>query len=122
MFWRKKDTNTTAINWEPLNEVAQLEQILEESKTQPILIYKHSTRCGISSMALDRIEREWSEAGNHIKTYYLDLITYRNVSNIVAEMFNVWHQSPQVILIKDGKAVFDDSHMGISVQNILSHA
>ncbi len=116
MFWKKKETNTTEVGWEHLTEASQLERILEESKAKPVLIYKHSTRCGISSMALDRLERSWDEEGKAIKPYFLDLITYRNISNIVAEMFNVYHQSPQIIVIKDGKAVFDESHMGISFQ------
>lgn len=122
MFWKKKETNAVEINWEYLREVSQLEQILEESKEQPVLIYKHSTRCGISSMVLDRLERSWGEEGNAIKPYFLDLIAYRNISNIVAEMFGVYHQSPQVILIKDGKAVYDDSHMGISFQALTHYA
>ncbi len=116
MFWKKKETNTVEIGWEQLTQTSQLETILEESKERPVLIYKHSTRCGISSMALDRLERSWDEDGKAIKPYFLDLIAYRNVSNIVAEMFNVYHQSPQIIVIKDGKAVFDESHMGISFQ------
>lgn len=120
MFWKKKETNTIEVGWEHLTEASQLESILEESKTKPVLIYKHSTRCGISSMALDRLERSWDEEGKAIKPYFLDLIAYRNISNIVAEMFNVYHQSPQIIVIKDGKAVFDESHMGISFQAVKS--
>jgi bacillithiol system protein YtxJ len=116
MFWKKKDKNTVEIGWEKLTETAQLERILEESKEKPVLIYKHSTRCGISGMALDRLERSWDETGDGFKSYYLDLIAYRNISNIVAEMFNVYHQSPQVIVVKNGKAVYDESHMGISFE------
>ncbi|MCE7996698.1 MAG: bacillithiol system redox-active protein YtxJ [Roseivirga sp.] len=118
MFWKKKETNTVEIGWENLTQTTQLEKIIEESKEQPVLIYKHSTRCGISSMALDRLERSWDEDGNAIKPYFLDLIANRNISNIVAEMFNVYHQSPQIIVIKNGKAVFDDSHMGVSFQAV----
>lgn len=120
MFWKKKETNTIEVGWEHLTEASQLESILEESKTKPVLIYKHSTRCGISSMALDRLERSWDEEGRAIKPYFLDLIAHRDISNIVAEMFNVYHQSPQIIVIKDGKAVFDESHMGISFQAVKS--
>lgn len=120
MFWKKKEKNTVEIGWENLTQPAQLEKILEESKEKPVLIYKHSTRCGISSMAMDRLERSWDEEGEGFKPYYLDLIAYRNLSNIVAEMFDVYHQSPQVIVIKNGKAVFDQSHMGISFQSLKS--
>jgi len=114
MFWKSKKTKEVNINWERLTETSQLDEIVEESKTQPVLIYKHSTRCGISSMAMDRLERSWDESGEAIKPYYLDLISYRNISDQVAEKFRVYHQSPQVILIKDGQVVYDDSHMSIS--------
>lgn len=120
MFWKKKETNAVEVGWENLTQTAQLEKIIEESKELPVLIYKHSTRCGISSMALDRLERSWDEGGKAIKPYFLDLIANRNISNIVAEMFNVYHQSPQIIVIRNGKAVFDESHMGISFQAVKS--
>lgn len=122
MFWKKKETNTVEIGWENLTQAAQLEKILEESKEQPVLIYKHSTRCGISSMALDRLERSWDEDGKAFKPYFLDLIAHRDISNIVAEMFNVYHQSPQIMVIKNGKVVFDESHMGISFQALKNWA
>lgn len=121
MFWNKKQKQRTGIEWEPLTEVSQLENILEESKDRPVLIYKHSTRCGISGMALNRLERSWDAEGTIIKPYFLDLISYRNISNIVEEMFGVYHESPQVILVKNGKAVYDDSHMGISFSALKQH-
>lgn len=114
MFWKSKKSNPVTINWETLTDSAQLDQIIEESKERPVMIYKHSTRCGISSMALDRLERSWDESGDQIKAYYLDLLSYRQLSDQVAETFQVYHQSPQVILVRDGKAVYDDSHMSIS--------
>lgn len=114
MFWKSKKSDRVAINWETLTDSAQLDQIIEESKERPVMIYKHSTRCGISSMALDRLERSWDESGEQIKAYYLDLLSYRQLSDQVAEIFRVYHQSPQVILVKDGKVVYDDSHMSIS--------
>lgn len=122
MFWNKNKSSKVEINWERLTEASQLEQIIEESKERPVMIYKHSTRCGISGMALDRLERSWDESGETIKPYYLDLLAYRSVSDLVAETFKVYHQSPQVILIKDGQAVYDDSHMGISFNALTSAA
>ena len=122
MFWKKKESNSIEVDWQLLTSTNQLDQIKEESKTQPVMIYKHSTRCGISSMAMDRLERSWDEEAQKIKAYYLDLIRYREVSNQVAETFKVYHQSPQVILVKDGDAVYDDSHMSISVEALKSNA
>lgn len=122
MFWKKKEV-ANPIQWYALNELSQLEDIVKESNEQAVLIYKHSTRCGISSMALDRLERTWDhESGKKIKAYYLDLLAFREVSNAVAEKFAVYHQSPQVILIKEGKAVFDDSHMAISYDGFEKYA
>ena len=114
MFWNKEKKETTNINWNHLNELNQLESLKKESQQQPVLIYKHSTRCGISGMALDRLERSWGKELASIKTYYLDLISFRDISNAVSESFGVYHESPQVILIINGEPVFNASHMDIS--------
>ncbi len=122
MFWKKTNKESAPdINWQPLNSIEQFSQIKQESESQPVLIFKHSNRCGISSMALNRLEREWSEDLGGIKTYFLDLITYRDVSNATAQTFEVGHQSPQVILVKNGKAVYDASHMSISTDALKNH-
>lgn len=109
------------MNWNSLTDESQLEVIKQESEEAPVLIFKHSTRCSISSMAINRLERSWNDDKN-IKAYYLDLIQYRDISNLVAQEFNVQHQSPQVILVKGGEAVYTDSHMGISADRIESAA
>jgi bacillithiol system protein YtxJ len=108
------------MNWTPLTEEAQLETIKEESKEQPVVIFKHSTRCSISSMAKSRLERE--EAPDDVKFYYLDLIAYRGLSNKIAEVFQVHHESPQVLVIKDGECTYDESHNGISMSELAEQA
>ncbi len=109
------------MSWNTLNNLAQIEQIKIESQEKPVLIFKHSTRCSISSMAWDRIKRNWKpEDSEKISPYYLDLIAYRPVSNAIAELFAVDHQSPQVLLIKNGIVVYDNSHMGISYADIMT--
>lgn len=124
MFWnkKKKESSNDSITWNLLEDLSQLNTIIEESKTQPILIYKHSTRCSISGMALSRLERSWKNDGHEIKAYYLDLIRFREVSNAVAHRFEVYHESPQVIVIKNGAAVYDESHMSIRFDSIVRHA
>lgn len=121
---KKESTPTTSINWTKLKDVTVLDQIKEESKESPILILKHSTRCPTSSMALNRLERNWdSSKVNELKHYYLDLISYRDISNQIAADFNIMHQSPQVLIISDGKCVYNASHMGISfaeIENVVS--
>ncbi|WMN12559.1 bacillithiol system redox-active protein YtxJ [Marivirga salinae] len=109
------------MNWNRLDSKETLDKIIEDSNENPIVIFKHSTSCSISAMALNRLERSWNESEMaEVKAYYLDLISYRDISNTVAEIFGVMHQSPQVLLIKNGECVYDDSHMGISYQNLKS--
>jgi bacillithiol system protein YtxJ len=108
------------MNWKELQEFSQLEEIKKLSKDKPVLIFKHSTRCSISSMAWDRLRRNWKESDfEKITPYFLDLISFREVSNEVASKFGVRHESPQVLLIKDAEVVYHKSHMGISYQDIL---
>lgn len=107
------------MKWNELKEVEQLDQIKKESKSQPILIFKHSTRCATSALALNRLERHWQkELTGELKPYYLDLIRYRNVSNLIEEHFGIAHQSPQAILIRDEVPVYHASHFGISLSEI----
>ncbi|TFV95628.1 bacillithiol system redox-active protein YtxJ [Algoriphagus kandeliae] len=109
------------MNWQKLTQVEQIEEIKRQSKDRPVLIFKHSTRCSISSMSLDRLAWNWrSEDDEKVTSYFLDLISYRDLSNQVAKEFGVPHQSPQVILVKNEQVVFDDSHFGISYQAIMS--
>ena len=108
------------MNWYNLKETGQFEEIKKISIGKPVLIFKHSTSCMISSMALDRLERKWSES--NITPYFLDLITYRDVSNGIEKEFGVRHQSPQAILINDGKVVYQSSHNGIDFDAIRSVA
>jgi bacillithiol system protein YtxJ len=108
------------MNWESLTDEAQLETILQQSFQQPVVIFKHSTRCSISSMAKNRLERVSSP--ENISFYYLDLIRYRSVSNKIAEMFQVYHESPQVLLIKNGECIYDESHSGIEMNEIVEQA
>ncbi len=126
-FLNKKD-NTTASNktvidfpWEPLNDVSQLEEILKDSFTTPQVLFKHSTRCSISEMALKRFEREAQELLPLAKIYYLDLIIFRPVSNAIAEKFDVIHQSPQAIVIDKGEVIYNASHSAISALKIIEN-
>ena len=113
-----KEKNVTKVDWQFLTMEAQLDQIVDESEEHLVLIFKHSTRCNISSMALDRLERGWSDEDGLFKPYFLDLLAYRNISEAIAEKFKVIHQSPQVIVIRSGKAVYHTSHLDISFQNL----
>jgi bacillithiol system protein YtxJ len=108
------------MNWIPLTDLNQLETIKDLSFTTPQVILKHSTTCSISKMALARMER--SEAPDAIQFYYLDLLNYRPISNAIAEKFNVYHESPQILLIKNGECTYDESHGGIRMEEIVEQA
>jgi bacillithiol system protein YtxJ len=105
------------MNWIDLNDEQQLSSLKELSKQKAQLIFKHSTRCSISSMAKNRLER--STSPDSVDFYYLDLVKHRQLSNKIAEDFGVYHESPQVLLIKNGECIYDESHSGIQMEEIL---
>ena len=108
------------MNWINLTSEEELHQIKVNSNTKPQVIFKHSTRCSISSVAKNRMER--STQPGEIDFYFLDLLKYRLVSNKIVEVFNVFHESPQILLIKNGECVYDESHSGIDMQVIKEQA
>lgn len=113
-----KVTPETGIDWKPLTEIKQLDEIAEESATVPVVIFKHSTTCGISRMALKNFERDYRVPGAAANLYLLDLLSYREISNEIANRFGVTHQSPQLLLIKGGKSVYDTSHGDIDAETL----
>lgn len=106
--------------WKDLQDDQQLKNIISASENRPQVIFKHSTRCGTSALAKSRMERNFT--GNDIEFYLLDLIKYRNLSNKIAEVFHVYHESPQVLLIKNGECIYDESHLGINMDEIMEQA
>lgn len=106
------------MNWLQLTSLEQLDQIAERSKAVPCLLFKHSTRCSISAMAKHRLEAEWDFSPDAVEPYYLDLIAFRPVSSAIAERFSVYHESPQVLLVKDGVCFYDASHLDITVAEL----
>ncbi|NJW54594.1 bacillithiol system redox-active protein YtxJ [Salinimicrobium sp. CDJ15-91] len=107
------------VPWHALTESKQLEEIEKESEKMPVVIFKHSTRCGISRMVLNNFERGYDlPKDKEVKLYMLDLIANRNISNEVAERFGVRHESPQMIILKDQQVVHHASHQGIDLQDV----
>ena len=116
-FFRCYSRSTPFImNWIPLTDEAQLDEIVLKSNNKPQVLFKHSTRCSISSMAKSRLER--SEAPGEADFYLLDLIANRNISNKIEQNFNVYHESPQVLVIRNGECVYDESHGSIDMEEI----
>jgi len=106
------------MNWHPINSIDQLEHIKSASYITPQVIFKHSTSCSISRMALDRFER--AATPEKVDFHYLDLLNYRTISTEIASFFQVHHESPQVILIKNGECIYDESHYGIMMDELIS--
>ena len=108
------------MNWIYLQDEKQLDEIVANSNIIPQVIFKHSTRCATSSMAKNRLERNEAPAG--VNFYFLDLIKHRNLSNKIASEFGIRHESPQVLVINNGKCIYNESHSGIMFDEIESAA
>jgi len=109
-----KTPTPSKLKWTSLTSMDQLDTIVEESKTQPVAIFKHSTRCGISKMVIKQFESSFDLEENQMKMYYLDLLNYRPISEEIAAKFQVWHESPQLLVIKNGSTVTHASHSQIN--------
>lgn len=105
-----------SVKWVNFIEEAQLDEFIKESNERPVLFFKHSIRCSISSMAKSRLEAHWDI--ENVTPVYLDLINFRSLSNLLAEKFVVEHESPQIILVKNGQSIYNASHNQISVDDI----
>ncbi len=104
------------MNWSVLNTEEQLAEIISKSHSKPQVIFKHSTRCSVSSMAKARLEK--SEIPDTIDFHFLDLIAFRSLSNKIAKDLDVYHESPQVLLLQKGECIYDESHMAIRMDDI----
>lgn len=120
-IFKKNENNTDKeqkiMPWIELNNIEQLDAIKEASKSKPQVIFKHSTRCGISKMVLRQFESAYAFE-DKVGLYYLDLLNYRNISQEVAAKFQVMHQSPQLLIINNGVVVHHASHHDIFAQSI----
>jgi bacillithiol system protein YtxJ len=105
--------------WKNLESISMLDDAIANSSQKPVVLFKHSTRCSISTMALNRLKNIPPNTINTIDAYYLDLIAHRDVSNAIAEKLHVYHESPQVLILKNGVCTFDASHTDITVSEIL---
>lgn len=107
--------------WKTLSSTADVDVALEVSHQHPIVFFKHSTRCSISTMAWNRIVNINENESNSADFYFLDLIQYRDVSNYIADRLSVYHESPQIIVVKNGEATLDISHLEIQPKEILDN-
>ena len=113
-----KNHNGNNVPWNELIDLNQLEEINTASFSTPVIIFKHSTRCSISRMALKQFESHYNLSEKVATPYFLDLLEYRQISNAIADQFDVVHQSPQILVIKDGKCIYTASHSDIDADDI----
>ena len=110
--------NIISMDWLNIQTIEDVNAL--DASNSVVLLFKHSTRCIVSSMALDRLERNSDKLGI-MKSHMLDLISHRDVSNYVEEYYGVQHESPQILLIKNGEVIYHASHNAISVNDILKY-
>lgn len=102
------------IPWRMLTSPEQVDELEKESYSLPVLIFKHSARCGTSRMVLKLFEKHYSLSEDQMRLYFLDILQYREISREIATRFKVRHESPQLLIIKNGNAVYHNSHHGIA--------
>jgi bacillithiol system protein YtxJ len=105
------------MSWIKLENISQLQEIKANEGVS--LIFKHSTRCSISMMAKKSVDMDLDDLPETVKSYFLDLIANRDISSQIAEIFNVHHESPQLLVIKNGECILDQSHSDISIEEAL---
>lgn len=109
------------MNWIQLTSLGQLNEITQLSTEKSVVIFKHSTRCSVSRMALKQFENDYKIADNEANAYFLDLLNFRDISNEIASKFQIEHQSPQVILVKNGKVTYSVTHSEIDADTLKEH-
>lgn len=106
------------LSWILLESDHQVDEIIKHSYSTPCLIFKHSTKCFISSVALDRLEQKWSIPDKRVLTFFLDAINHRKLSKLIAETFSEHHETPQILLIVNGECILEASEMDIHASEI----
>ncbi|MEZ4722534.1 MAG: bacillithiol system redox-active protein YtxJ [Flavobacteriales bacterium] len=115
-----KGNTTIPETWHELNTTSQLDEIDTISRSIPCVIFKHSTRCSISSNAYGRLERDFWKMADNIQFFYLDLLAHRDVSNELETRYLVQHESPQILVIRDARCIGHTSHNGVNADAVLS--
>jgi bacillithiol system protein YtxJ len=119
IFGGKEDAPEQDSIWKNIESEEDLKNAIERSFQNKIAIFKHSTSCFISKTVLRNLEKEIKSLDQKPDLYFLDLLAYRPISNKIAEDFGIRHESPQLIVIENGKAIGNASHQHISVDQIV---
>ncbi|MCQ0110813.1 bacillithiol system redox-active protein YtxJ [Zhouia amylolytica] len=113
-----KDSENSNVSWNSLVHINEIENLVEESYKMPIAVFKHSTRCGISRMVLNSFEKQYGLKKEDAQLYFLDLLRFRDISDALANRFHIRHESPQLLVIKEGQIVHHASHGSINASAI----
>ena len=106
------------LNWLEIQSMQDIDRIKDKSYKVPQVIFKHSNRCFTSKIVKSRFEDEWDYAPSECEAHFLDIFSYRDISNYIAEHFHVHHESPQLLMISNGEVIYDDSHQDIRVETL----
>lgn len=120
LFSKKPVADSKKLPWTNVQSMEQLSEIVKTTFDKPVLLFKHSTRCGISAMALNSFESNWTSENELCNLYFVDLLNHRDVSNEISVLTGIIHQSPQVIVLKGSEIVYDASHSSIDARRIES--
>jgi bacillithiol system protein YtxJ len=118
IFGGKGEASEQKSFWKKIESENDLKRAIDQSFHHKIAIFKHSTSCFISKTVLKNFEKEIENLEQKVELYYLDLLAYRPISNKIASDLDVTHQSPQLIVIENGKAIHNASHQDISVDQL----
>lgn len=118
IFSNASSDDKSKVGWHFLTNMSMLEDLAEASHHLPVLIFKHSTRCSISRFALKEFERGYDYPEDKLRPYFLDLLSYREISNAITVRFEIEHQSPQILVVWKGKCIFTASHSAIDVKHL----
>ncbi|MBZ9778341.1 bacillithiol system redox-active protein YtxJ [Psychroflexus sp. CAK8W] len=112
------EAKTSNFTWRTLEDITQLDAVEKLSEEKLVVIFKHSVTCGISNMVWHQFQNEIDFNNDDIEMLYLDLLAHRDVSNEITRRFQVLHQSPQILVIRDGEVLHHASHSAIRLSDI----
>jgi bacillithiol system protein YtxJ len=117
-FVNIRSVNLVSMNWKHLTSIDDLDTAIVSSENRTVVLFKHSTRCSISRMALKMFESDWDESLAEVDAHFLDLLEHRDISAAIAEKLGVSHQSPQMIVLQAGRSVHHSNHSSIDAADV----
>jgi bacillithiol system protein YtxJ len=105
-------------NLTSLERLEQLDRLIIESQAQPVLLFKHSYTCGVSAEALDELITHLNEDNPDVRYAMVTVQTHRDISNAVSAKFGVRHETPQALLVRDGRVVWSASHFRVNAEEL----